>query len=337
MKPKMILLSLCLILIMCLMSCASNRGNVYPLESGYISQPELYGRISELAKLQPALLQLRIIGFSEMENLPIYALELGKKQAEQEILIIGQHHGDEVLGVNLTLAWAEKLLSGYGSDKEVDEILSRYRFWIVPTINPDAFRIVSQGMYQFKRKNNRDTDGNKQLDLRTDGVDLNRNYPVFWDLDPDTNINSPFFKGSEPASESEVKAVINLAQQHRFSLAIFYHSSASGAYSEKLYLPARGNGSQLFAHTLEIAKSYAKHLRKDYQRGTYEVHEGITSEVGNARNYFFHSQETKAFLVEIGGINNRGQSVIHPDERMLQKIVDKHLDALITMFTSTDI
>jgi len=337
MIPRMILLLICLIVCISLMSCTGTKGNVYPLERDYISHTDLYSRLSELAQLQPALLQLRIIGFSSVENLPIYALELGKKQAAQEILIIGQHHGDEVLGVNLSLAWAEKLLTGYGNDREVDEILSRYRFWIVPTINPDAFRIVSQGLFEFKRKNNRDTDGNQRLDLRTDGVDLNRNYPVFWDLDPDTNINSPYFKGTEPASESEVKAVISLAQQHQFALAIFYHSSASGAYSEKIYLPARGNGSPLFSQTLDLAHNYAKRVKKDYHPGTYEVHEGITSEVGNARNYFFHSRGTKAFLVEIGGINQRGQSVIHPEAGMLQKIVKRHLGALTTLFTSSDI
>lgn len=332
-----LLLIFCLVLLTSLMSCASARGNVYPLPAGYQKQDQLYGRLSELARLKPALAQLRIIGFSSAENLPIYALELGKKQARQEILLIGQHHGDEVLGVNLSLAFADKLLSGYGTDKKVDAILENYRFWIVPTINPEGFRIVSGGQFQYKRKNNRDTDGNKQLDLRTDGVDLNRNYPIFWDLDPETNINSPYFKGAEPASENEVKAIISLAQQHRFALAIFFHSSASGAYSEKLYLPARGNGSQLYAQTQAIAKNYAKLVKRDYHAGTYEVHEGITSEVGNARNFFFHSLGTKAFLVEIGGINRNGQSVIHPGEKMLQKIVRKHLAALMTIFSNQDI
>ncbi len=331
------LLLFCLVLLTSLMSCASAKGNVYPLPEGYLKQDQLYGRLSELSKLKPALVQLRIIGFSSTENLPIYALELGKKQAKQEILLIGQHHGDEVLGVNLSLAFAEKLLTGFGTDKKVDAILDNYRFWIVPTLNPDAFRIVSSGQYQYKRKNNRDTDGNKQLDLRTDGVDLNRNYPIFWDLDPETNINSPYYKGPEPASENEVKAIISLAQQHRFTLAIFFHSSASGAYSERLYLPARANGSQLYAQTLAIAKNYARRVKKDYQPGTYEVHEGVTSEVGNARNFFFHSLGTKAFLVEIGGINAKGQSVIHPGEKMLQKIIKKHLVALETIFSNPDI
>lgn len=334
---KTLLIALSTGILMCMFSCAPAKGNVYPLSRGYQSYDGLSGKLSSLVQLNPALAQNRIIGFSGTENLPIYALELGKKQAKQEILLIGQHHGDEVLGVNLSLAFAEKLLTGFGTDKKVDAILDNYRFWIVPTINPEAFRIVSAGQFQFKRKNNRDTDGNKQLDLRTDGVDLNRNYPVFWDLDPETNINSPYYKGSEPASESEVKAVINLAAKHKFALAIFFHSSASGAYSEKLYLPARANGSELYKQTLDLAKQYAGMVKKDYSPGNYEAHEGITSEVGNARNFFFHSKGTKAFLVEIGGINPKGQSVIHPEEKMLQKIVKKHLTALCILFSNPDI
>ncbi len=309
---------------------------MYPLTPNYIREAKLYKELQRLTQLQPALVQNRIIGFSSNENLPIYALEIGKKQAKQQILIIGQHHGDEVLGLNVALAWAEKLIDGYKTDERITKILEQYRFWIVPTINPEGWRIVSSGQYQFKRKNNRDTDNNKQLDLRTDGVDLNRNYPVFWDMDSDMNINSPYYKGTEPASESEVKAIISLTQQQSFALAIFFHSSASGAYSEKLYLPARGGDTPLFQQTKTLAQIYAKAVKKDYAAGTYEVHDGISSEVGNARNYFFHRLGTKAFLVEIGGINAKGQSVIHPDDKMLKRIVQKHLKALTKLLTEME-
>ena len=319
-----------------LVSCAPARGNMYPLAPNYIREEKLYEELLRLTQLQPALAQIRIIGFSGKENIPIYALEIGKKQAKRQILIIGQHHGDEVLGVNVSLAWAEKLISGYAKDEQISKLLNNYRFWIIPTINPEGWRIVSSGQYQFKRKNNRDTDGNKKLDLRTDGVDLNRNYPVFWDIDPESNPQSPYYKGTEPASENEVKSIVSLAQQHNFALAIFLHSSASGAYSEKLYLPAKGGDTALYAQTKALATLYAKAVKKDYASGTYEVHDGVSSEVGNARNFFFHRLGTRAFLVEIGGINAKGRSVIHPDDKMLQKIVTKHIKALAKLFAGLD-
>lgn len=311
-----------------LASCAPARGNVYPLSQGYIREDSLYKEITRISSLQPALAQVRIIGFSGTENSPLYALEIGRKQATRKALLIGQHHGDEVLGVNVSLAFAEHLLT----EPACRKILQNCSLWIVPSLNPEGYRIVSSGQFQFKRKNNRDTDGNKRLDLRTDGVDLNRNYPVFWDLDPDTNPQSPYFKGAEPASERETQAIISLAQQQEFYLAIFLHSSASGAYSEKLYLPARGNGSDLYQQTQALAQSYAQAVKRDYQRGYYEVHTGPSSEVGNARNYFFHRLGSRAFLVEIGGINKLGQSIIHPPDRILKKIVQKQVRALTKIF-----
>jgi hypothetical protein len=315
-----------------LASCATAKGNVYPLGSGYLRQDKLFEELTRIAGLNPALVQLRIIGFSANEKLPLYALEIGAKKATHNMLIIGQHHGDEVIGVNISAAFAEHLINQYAANAEYKKLLEQYRFWIVPTLNPEGFRVVSSGQFQFKRKNNTDTDGRKRLDLRTEGVDLNRNYPVFWDLDTDINVNSPFYKGKGPVSESEIKAIIALAQQQNFELCIFLHSSASGAYSEKIYLPARGNNSALFIQTKTLAHSYAASVKRDYSPGTYTVPDGLASEVGNARNFFFHSMGAMAFLVETGGINSNGQSVIHPDNKMLDKIVKKHVRALSKLF-----
>jgi len=316
----------------CLISCMQAKGNVYPLDSKYVKSEELNAKLDKIVQIKPELAEKRIIGFSSAENLPVYALQLGNKNAEKAILVIGQHHGEEVIGVNVSLALAEKLLNNYSQEDKQSHLLENYQVWIIPTLNPEGFRIVSSGILRTKRKNNRDTNNNHKLDLRTDGVDLNRNYPIFWDMDSETEINSPYYKGSEPASESEIQAIIALAQQENFALAIFLHSSISGAYSEKIYLPARSNDSELFQKTQTLATIYAKEVKKDYLKGTYEVYVGNTSEVGNARNFFFYRMGTPAFLVEIGGQNKRGQSVIHPANAMLEKIVDKNVQAMLKVF-----
>ena len=213
-------------------SCANQKRNIYPLSDAYPKQHELASKINRICSINPDLAKHKIIGFSGTEELPIYCIEMGK--GKRNILIIGQHHGDEVLGVALSLHIAETFLRAYPSTKSIRNILEEYKFWILPSINPEGWRIVSSGLLQYKRKNNRDTNNNNSLDLRTDGVDLNRNYPVFWDIDPDTNILSPYYKGSAPASEPEVQAIIALARKVSFDMGIFYHSSASGAFSEKI-------------------------------------------------------------------------------------------------------
>ncbi|MDZ4181644.1 MAG: M14 family metallopeptidase [Candidatus Cloacimonadaceae bacterium] len=320
-------------------ACAVTAGNIFPLPQAYLKEAQLFDELKQITRINPALVRLNIIGFSSTEHIPLYALEIGRPAAKRKVLIIGQHHGDEVLGVEFALAFARELLANGKTDKQISRILDEYSFWILPTINPEGYRVVSEGLYRSKRKTNRDTDGNGKLDLRTDGVDLNRNYPVFWANDVPSLITGPYYKGPEPASEEETRAVINLARKHAFELAIFYHSSASGAYSEKIYLPAFDakveSQQKLYDATRAFALAYAKRLKRDYRRGTYEVPDGNSSRVGNARNYFFHIHQSKAFLVELGGINKDSVSVIHPPANKMKKIIRMHIKALnITLYES---
>lgn len=143
------------------------------------------------------------------------------------------------------------MLSGYSNAENKSHLLEHYQVWINSTLNPEGFRIVSSGILRNKRKNN-DTNNNHQLDLRTDGVDLNRNYPVFWELDTEMESNSPYCQGSEPSSESEIKAIITLAQQQNFALAIFLHSLFP-ALAAKNIPACQGNGSELFQRISSLA------------------------------------------------------------------------------------
>lgn len=313
-------------------ACSGQLGNVYPLSGDYLPADQLFSRLQRIMDLNPALARLNIIGFSGSENLPIYCLDIGRPQARRNVLLIGQHHGDEVLGLEVVLEWAEQLAVQNRADKKIDALLGQFRFWIVPTLNPEGHRVVSAGLCANKRKNNRDTNANGRLDLPDDGVDLNRNYPVFWDEFADLPATHQNYKGTEPASEREILAITLLAQKQHFDHAIFYHSSPSGALSEKIFLPALNGKSekqaQAYAELEKFARDYARLIPKDYQRGTYEVSPTPGSRMGSARNYFFHIHGTLALLVEIGGVNNAGVSVIHPEKKMRDKIVAKHLKAL---------
>ena len=331
---KICILLTSIVLLPQLCSCARTKGNVYPLDRAYLRPTQLNTELHRLAKEHPGLVKLHLLGLSTVEELPVHALEIGTKKAVKDVLIIGQHHGDEVLGIEVAMAFAKELVNT--SDKKIQKILEQYRFWVIPTMNPEGFRIVSSGEYALKRKNNRDSNQNGVFELRIDGVDLNRNYPVFWENDNVVQPEHAYFKGPSPASESEVQAVIELAQRVRFSIAMFYHSSATGAYSEKIYLPWHDptdpDMKQRYDEVKELAEFYALLVPMDYAKGTYEVHQGYNSKLGNARNYFFHSWDTNAFLIEIGGIDPSGVSIIHPDAKMLKINIDKHIKALKTFF-----
>jgi len=324
---KHLIPSLSFIALIFMTSCAYQGVNQYPLSKAYPSPQDLLPHMNQLSVEYPNLMMHRIIGFTETEYLPIYAIELGKGQ--RNILIIGQHHGDEMLGVALSFHLIESLSKRYHQDSDLRQLLEDYKLWIVPSINPEGWRVVSEGKARVKRKNNRDTDGNGRFDIRTDGVDLNRNYPVFWDLDQETNPQSSFYKGPNPASEKEIQAMIALGRRVDFELAIFYHSSLTGALSERIFLPAVEEEKPDFLRLQEIADFYAQNVPRDYYRGTYTLHRGNTSQVGNARNFFYHSLGVPGMLIEIGGVNKDGQSIIHPPDKMVRRIVQRHEKALL--------
>ncbi|MDD3562993.1 MAG: M14 family metallopeptidase [Candidatus Cloacimonadaceae bacterium] len=310
-----------------LASCAYQGVNEYPLATAYPAPQDLVPKMNELAARHPGLLMHRIIGFTETENLPIHAIELGKGQ--RNILIIGQHHGDEILGVALAFQLFESLSERYHKEPQVQGLLDEFKLWIVPSLNPEGWRVVSANLTRTKRKNNRDTDGNGKLDLRTDGVDLNRNYPVFWDLDTEIDHLSPFYKGPQPASEKEIQAIIALGRKVSFDLAIFYHSSRTGTLNETIFLPAVDEPREDFLALQDLAEFYAQNVPRDYRPGTYSLHKNVSSKVGNARNSFYHSLDVPAILIEIGGVNREGKSIIHPSNKMVKRIVSRHEKALL--------
>ncbi|MCB5260212.1 MAG: M14 family metallopeptidase [Candidatus Cloacimonetes bacterium] len=320
-------IALCSIMLMA--SCAFVGTNQYPLSSAYPRFDDILPHLNELAAKYPAVMKHRIIGFSTAENLPIYAAELGK--GKRNILIIGQHHADEVLGLAISMYMIEQLSREYFENKSIHALLDEYSIWIVPTLNPEGYRLVSSGQSRIKRKNNRDTDGNGKLDIRSDGVDLNRNYPIFWDLDPEIDHMSSFYKGDAPASEEEIKAIIALSRRVFFEFAIFYHSSLTGELSERIFLPAISDETDKYSLLQKQAKLYAKNVERDYHSGTYTIHTGISSQVGNARNFFYHSVGTSAMLIEVGGVDQKGKSIIHPTDRMVKSINKRHLKAFVKL------
>ena len=84
-----------------------------------------------------------------------------------------------------------------------------------------------------------------------DGVDLNRNYDLNW-IHGDTwkinhsmgcnanqgyESNYDYYRGSEPFSEKEIRAIRDLVIEKQFLLSIAYHSSRSGCISERVVFP----------------------------------------------------------------------------------------------------
>jgi protein MpaA len=135
----------------------------------------------------PPIVQQQVIGQS-VEGRPITAVERGTPGGTV-VLVIGCIHGDEDAG----MAVVDALMT--------DAIPDGVDLWLVPSMNPDG------QAHQVRSNAHR--------------VDLNRNFPQGWA--PLGQPGDSQYAGTGPASEPETKAIVDLVDQIRPSLTVWYH------------------------------------------------------------------------------------------------------------------
>jgi len=178
-----------------------------------------------------------------IEGRPIWAIKMSDNpnvdEEEPEIFLNGAIHAREVITPLVLMGFADSLLSKYGTDAQITNIVNEREIWILPVINIDGYLYNEQyiadgyaaGEYGFSlwRKNRR------PLEDDNFGVDLNRNFPFKWGYDnfgSSPRITSSTYRGSSPASEPETEAIVNFINSHNFTGVINYHS-----YSNLMLIP----------------------------------------------------------------------------------------------------
>ncbi|MBC8256726.1 MAG: T9SS type A sorting domain-containing protein [Candidatus Marinimicrobia bacterium] len=220
--------------------------------------------------------QLDSIGVSSNEELPIYAVKLSlnanQKEDQPRILILGQCHAEEILGVEMSMSLIDWLLhpteTPWGN-YELPMFMHNLEIWIVPTHNPEGLRVVhgyeENGIWiqdESYRKNKTDVNENGIFDFipfhfqsiagaDSDGVDLNRNYELNWEGGDDKyelnlqscgsnqtySSNYDYYRGASPFSEAETQTIRDFVIEKEFLISVAYHSSRSGCVSERVIYP----------------------------------------------------------------------------------------------------
>ena len=330
--------NICIITLLFIATLLWAQAGVYPLDAAYTRPWELADRLQEITELKPDIAHLDTLGYTGTRRLPIVALRVSDNADRDEpdepaILFCGPHQGEEVLGLEIVLHNARALVQAYGEDEELTRLVNASEVWFVPVVCAEGWQWVAGGYYFLKRKNDTDSDYDGIFALRTDGVDLNKNYPTAWEQDENTNPASDYYKGPAPASEPEVQAMMGFLERERPAMAVFYHSSATGAYSENIFFPWRwedGVTPEWRAMHAQ-AQQLAAVLPRDYAPGNYTVHTGYSFPRGYARNWAYSAHRTHAFTIEVGGNlptpEGEGPGVIHPPAAQLRTILAKHWDA----------
>jgi carboxypeptidase D len=174
-------------------------------EKAYHGYDSIVTTLEDAVETYPSICRMEKIGESALGR-PLWAILVTDNPAmeedEPELKYIGAVHGDEPLGVEMTLKFLNLLLTNYGVDERITSLVDNTAIWILPTMNPD-------GLESLERYN-----GN--------GYDLNRSFPSY-----PTNFTSTVFRGDLPdysVWQPEVAAVMKWTINNSFVLSANFHT-----------------------------------------------------------------------------------------------------------------
>jgi hypothetical protein len=175
--------------------------NFYPTYDEYITF------MNGFASEHPGICKLINFG-TTVQGRQLLAVKISdsvnEKQGEAEVFLTSSMHGDETTGYVLMLHLIDYLLTGYGNDPAITDMVDHLEIYINPLANPDGTYHGGNGsVYGAQRYN-------------ANGVDLNRNYP-----DPK---GGPHPDGND--WQPETIAFMAFADSTEFVMSMNFHGGA---------------------------------------------------------------------------------------------------------------
>ncbi|KAJ8019443.1 Carboxypeptidase D [Holothuria leucospilota] len=177
------------------------------IELVYHNYNDLTSALEDLNSAYPAMTHLYSIGESG-EGRSLWVLAIAgdtpneHKRLRPEVKYVGNMHGNEVVGREVLLHFAEHLLVSYSTDDDVKTFLDSTRIHIMPSLNPDGFEKGFEGnctgLIGRYTKNR---------------IDINRNFP-------------DYFEPDDEEREAETLAVMDWLTQEKFVLSANLHGGA---------------------------------------------------------------------------------------------------------------
>ena len=173
----------------------------------YHTYDELVGELAGYVAAFPGISQLISIGQS-VQGRDLLAVKISDnptiEEAEPEVKYVSTMHGDEPVGMEMSLYLIDALLGGYGVDPRITSLINETEIWILPLMNPDGWEAGSRS--------------------NADGLDLNRSFPE-GSSDPIGNIlDGPAMDTA--GLPAEVVSVMQWSASQSFTLAANFHTGA---------------------------------------------------------------------------------------------------------------
>ncbi len=133
---------------------------------------------------------------------------LSPNSTKPRFFLMSQIHARELTTGEMSWRWIDALISGYGKDSAITQLMDSTEMWVVPDANPDGVDMVAAGGDNpvLQRKNADDAHGTRcgVSAYNQIGVDLNRNAGTHWDTSGTSNAPCDQTYGG-PAADSEVE------------------------------------------------------------------------------------------------------------------------------------
>ena len=291
------------------------------IDSVYPSYQQILNEVQILAESNPKIVNLEKIGESQFNKLPIFGVKIsknpGKREDEPSVLFMAGQHAKEAVGIQVCLEVIRHIVKNQ-DELEIENWLSNMAIWVVPCVNPDGYDYVISNNLKFPwwRKNLRDNNENGAFEPEIDGVDLNRNYDFNWNEGGSKDSITWFFHGNSPNSESEIQAIVDLAERERFILAVDYHS-----FGELVLYPWSNEMKPPdFDLISELSEMFVNKLDKYGRNKKYKTLP-LNGKSGQSANWFYSNFRTISLIVEVG-------PEYFPTNKMLNEIVISQLNGV---------
>ncbi len=260
---------------------AANDWDYYPDYDTYMSMMNQY------AIDYPNLCELITIGTlnSGREIVAIHInTDLSADNDKPQFFYTSSMHGDELAGYILTLRLIDYLLTNYGSDERVDNLVDNIDIWLNPLANPDGtFAGGNHTVYGATRGN-------------ANGIDFNRNFP-----DPEDGTNPD----GNPHQEETI-LFMDFAEAHDFVMSANMHGGAEVCNYPWDTWPRLAADDDWWYY---VCREYADTVHAYGPQGYMTDHDdGITngyawySISGGRQDYMNYFEHTREFTLELSEI-----------------------------------
>lgn len=206
----------------------------------YLGEGGIAEELAAQAAAYPDIAQLVTFGETWMGT-PMQAVRVTRdpgRVAEGKrptTVFLAAQHAREWITPEMVRRLLDEVLTSYGSDPKITDLVRTTEMWFIPVANPDGYDFTFEVAptpedtgTRLWRKNLRDNNGNGGID-GGDGVDLNRNSPTRWGYDNEGSSPNPTsltYRGPSAGSEPESQALYDLFAKITPQFFINYHSAA---------------------------------------------------------------------------------------------------------------